>query len=79
MVSVQQVESFPLTPEPRSSRVLLEAKGGSLVLAADRELWVYSVRGALLASFKEHTMPIASICVVGPGLRLEPPARTRRV
>ncbi|KAA8590870.1 hypothetical protein FQN60_001813 [Etheostoma spectabile] len=63
-IQVQQVESFPLTPTTGSSHVLLEAKDSNcLVLAADQQLWVYSLKGALLASFKEHTMPISSMSV----------------
>lgn len=55
-----------MTLNTRSSHVLLEAKDSNcLVLAADQELWVYSLKGALLASFKEHTLPISSMCVVG--------------
>ncbi|XP_071332761.1 F-box/WD repeat-containing protein 12 [Trachinotus anak] len=63
-IQVQQVESSPLTLNTRSSPILLEAKDSNcLVLAADEELWVYSLKGALLASFKEHVMPISSICL----------------
>ncbi|XP_078111482.1 F-box/WD repeat-containing protein 12 [Sander vitreus] len=63
-IQVQQVESFPLTLNTGSSHILLEAKDSNcLVLAAAQELWVYSLKGALLASFKEHTMPISSISV----------------
>ncbi|XP_073325460.1 F-box/WD repeat-containing protein 12 [Pagrus major] len=63
-IQVQQVESFPLTLNTWSSHILLEAKDSNcLVLAADQELWVYSLKGALLASFKEHTLPISSLCV----------------
>uniref|UniRef100_UPI0037E78807 F-box/WD repeat-containing protein 12 n=1 Tax=Semicossyphus pulcher TaxID=241346 RepID=UPI0037E78807 len=62
-IQVQQVESFPLRLN-RSSNILLEAKDSNcLVLAAGQELMVYSLKGALLASFKDHTMPITSICV----------------
>lgn len=65
LIAVQQVESFPLTLSTRSSQILLEAKDSNcLVLAADQELRVYSLKGALLASFKDHTMPISSIYVV---------------
>nr|XP_046253432.1 F-box/WD repeat-containing protein 12 isoform X2 [Scatophagus argus] len=61
-IQVQQVESFPLTI--RSSHILLEAKDSNcLVLAADHELRVYSLKGALLASFKDHMMPVTSMCV----------------
>lgn len=64
LVTVQQVESFTLST--RSSEILLEAKNSNcLVLAADQELLVYSLKGDLLASFKDHSMPIASMCVVG--------------
>ncbi|XP_037334194.2 F-box/WD repeat-containing protein 12 isoform X2 [Pungitius pungitius] len=63
-ILVQQVESFPLTLTSWSPRVLLAAKDSDvLVLAAGLELSVYSLKGALLASFKEHTMPISSMCV----------------
>ncbi|XP_029011252.1 F-box/WD repeat-containing protein 12 [Betta splendens] len=62
-IQVQQVASFPLTLGPWSPRILLQANAGNLVLAAEQELCVYSLQGALLASFREHTMPIASICV----------------
>ncbi|XP_044067958.1 F-box/WD repeat-containing protein 12 [Siniperca chuatsi] len=63
-IQVQQVESFPLTLNTRSSHILLEAKDSNcFVLAANLELWVYSLKGVLLATFKEHTMPISSICV----------------
>lgn len=63
---VQQVESFPLTLNTWSSNILLEAKDSNcLVLASGQELWIYSLKGAQLASFKEHVMPISSICVVG--------------
>ncbi|XP_070824864.1 F-box/WD repeat-containing protein 12 [Chaetodon trifascialis] len=63
-IQVQQVESFSLMLDTSSSNILLEAKDSNcLVLAADRTLWVYSLKGALLASFEEHTMPISSICV----------------
>ncbi|XP_053173768.1 F-box/WD repeat-containing protein 12 [Scomber japonicus] len=63
-IQVQQMESFLLTPDIRSSQILLEAKDSNcIVLAADQQLWVYSLKGALVASFKEHTMPISSISV----------------
>lgn len=63
---VQQVESFPLSlPSTSSNNILLEAKdSNSIVMAADCHLFLYSLKGALLASFKEHTMPITSLCVV---------------
>ncbi|XP_034067087.1 F-box/WD repeat-containing protein 12 [Gymnodraco acuticeps] len=63
-IQVQQVESFPLTLNSRYSKVLLEAADSNcLVLAAGRELYVYSLKGALIANFKEHTMSISSISV----------------
>lgn len=66
LIVVQQVESFPLTLNTGTSQILLEAKDSNcLVLAANQELWVYSLKGDMLANFREHTMPITSICVVG--------------
>ncbi|KAM9855596.1 F-box/WD repeat-containing protein 12 [Aulostomus maculatus] len=63
-IQVQQVESFPLTLNTRSPNILLEAKDSNcIVLVADEHLWVYSLKGALLASFRDHTLPISSICV----------------
>uniref|UniRef100_A0A665VZ97 F-box domain-containing protein n=1 Tax=Echeneis naucrates TaxID=173247 RepID=A0A665VZ97_ECHNA len=63
-IQVQQVESSPLPMNIRSSSILLDAKGSNhLVLAADQELWVCSLKGTVLASFKEHTMPISSMCL----------------
>ncbi|XP_054635290.1 F-box/WD repeat-containing protein 12 isoform X2 [Dunckerocampus dactyliophorus] len=63
-IQVQQVESFPLALNSTSSDILLEAKDSNcIVMAADRHLWVYSLKGVLLASFEEHIMPITSICV----------------
>lgn len=64
LVTVQQVESFPLNTS--SSQILLEAKNSNcLLLAASQELLVYSLKGALLASFNDHTMSISSMCAVG--------------
>ncbi|XP_040008817.1 F-box/WD repeat-containing protein 12 isoform X1 [Xiphias gladius] len=61
-IQVQQVESFPLTLNTRPSNIHLKAKDSNcLVLAADQVLHVYSLKGNLLASFEEHTMPISSI------------------
>ncbi|KAM6924690.1 F-box/WD repeat-containing protein 12 [Xenentodon cancila] len=63
-ILVQQVESFPLALNTQSPQILLEAKNSNcIVLAAGEQLWVYSLKGALLASFKDHTRPISSICV----------------
>lgn len=63
--AVQQVESFALSLSTRSQEILLEAKDSNcLVLAAGQELQVYSLKGALLATFKDHALPISSICVV---------------
>lgn len=63
-VTVQQVESFTLNTS--SAEILLEAKNSNcLVLTADQELLVYSLKGDLLASFRDHTRPISSMCVVG--------------
>lgn len=74
LITVQQVEAFTL--DLSASQILLEAKNSNcLVLAANQELLVYSLKGALLASFKDHTMPISSICVV----RCFPPLSSRPV
>lgn len=63
---VQQVESFALTLNGWPSNILLEAKDSNcLVVAANQQLWVYSLKGAQLASFNEHTLPISSLCLVG--------------
>ncbi|KAM9410562.1 F-box/WD repeat-containing protein 12-like [Pholidichthys leucotaenia] len=63
-ILVQQVESFPLTLDFRSSNIFLEARDSScIVLASGEKLWVYSLKGAKLASFEVHTMPISSVCV----------------
>ncbi|KAK6307741.1 hypothetical protein J4Q44_G00210120 [Coregonus suidteri] len=63
-IQVEQVEKFELVFEGRTSDILLEGKGSStLVIAAHRELKVYTVKGELICSFKDHTEPICSICV----------------
>lgn len=62
-IEVQQVASFDLGVNTRTSDTLLEAKGSTLVVAADKDLQVYSLTGALLASFTDHKEPITSICV----------------
>lgn len=65
--AVQQVDSFALHfLSTRSQEILLEAKDSNcLVLAADQELRVYSLKGVLLASFKDHALPVTSVCAVG--------------
>ncbi|XP_008286458.1 F-box/WD repeat-containing protein 12 [Stegastes partitus] len=61
-ILVQQVKFFNL--ELRHSDILLQAKDSNcIVLAAGEQLWVYSLKGDLLASFKDHTRPISSISV----------------
>lgn len=63
-IQVQQVEFFTLTLDLWRSDILLEAKDSNcIVLAAGEQLWVYSLKGALLATFKDHIMPISSISV----------------
>lgn len=65
LIPAQQVESFSLTHVPFYPEILLEAKSSNcIVLAADKQLWVYSLKGALLTSFSDHIEPISSICVV---------------
>ncbi|XP_038128457.1 F-box/WD repeat-containing protein 12 [Cyprinodon tularosa] len=63
-IQVQQVESFSLDLNHFNSQILLEAKNSNcIVLAGGQQLFVYSLKGVLLASFTDHTMPISSICV----------------
>uniref|UniRef100_A0A1A7WW60 F-box and WD repeat domain containing 12 n=1 Tax=Iconisemion striatum TaxID=60296 RepID=A0A1A7WW60_9TELE len=63
-IQVQQVESFPLMLSAWSPGLHLEAKSSDcMVLAAGEQLWVYSLKGVLLSSFKDHTGPITSISV----------------
>ncbi|KAM9786016.1 F-box/WD repeat-containing protein 12 [Neosynchiropus ocellatus] len=63
-ILVQQVETFPLTITGRSAGIHLAAKdSNSIVLASAKQLLVYSLKGVLLSSFKEHSLPITSICV----------------
>ncbi|KAM6978011.1 F-box/WD repeat-containing protein 12 [Aplochiton taeniatus] len=63
-IQVQQVESFQMALQNRASKVIMEARGGSaLVVALDSSLMIYSLKGSLLASFKDHTEAITSICV----------------
>ncbi|XP_053706229.1 F-box/WD repeat-containing protein 12 isoform X3 [Synchiropus splendidus] len=63
-ILVQQVESFPLSISGSSSGIHLAAKdSNSIVLASGQQLLVYSLKGVLLSSFKDHILPITSICV----------------
>uniref|UniRef100_A0A1A8C180 F-box and WD repeat domain containing 12 n=1 Tax=Nothobranchius kadleci TaxID=1051664 RepID=A0A1A8C180_NOTKA len=63
-IQVQQVESFPLMLSAWSSGLHLAAKSSNcMVLAAGEQLWLYSLKGVLLSSFKDHTGPITSISV----------------
>uniref|UniRef100_A0A673CGL9 F-box domain-containing protein n=1 Tax=Sphaeramia orbicularis TaxID=375764 RepID=A0A673CGL9_9TELE len=63
-IQVQQVASFPLTLSSRDSHVHLAAKDSNcIVLATNHCLQVYSLKGALLGSYTDHTMPISGICV----------------
>lgn len=62
---VQQVESFPLGLTTWHTDVHLQAKGAAtFVVAAGNHLRVYTLKGALLATFEDHAEPIASFCVV---------------
>ncbi|XP_023660725.2 F-box/WD repeat-containing protein 12 [Paramormyrops kingsleyae] len=63
-VEVQQVESFPLGLTNWHTDVHLQARGAAtFVVAAGNHLRVYTLKGALLATFEDHTEPIASFCV----------------
>ncbi|KAB5545994.1 hypothetical protein PHYPO_G00067020 [Pangasianodon hypophthalmus] len=60
----QQVESFRLDLNSRHSDIVLQAKGNNTVLLADgNDLKVYTLKGELISSFKEHLQPITSVCV----------------
>ncbi|KAI1892199.1 hypothetical protein AGOR_G00130860 [Albula goreensis] len=62
-ISVQQVESFQLATS-RGSDVLLQTRGSdTLVVAMANTLRVYTSKGVMLASFEDHTQPIAALCV----------------
>ncbi|XP_010893604.2 F-box/WD repeat-containing protein 12 [Esox lucius] len=63
-VQVEQVEKFEVVFESQSSDILLEGMGsGTLVVVADKELRVYTLKGQLLCSFQDHIKPITSVCV----------------
>ncbi|XP_060793104.1 F-box/WD repeat-containing protein 12 isoform X2 [Neoarius graeffei] len=60
----QQVESFALDLNSWHSDIVLQAKGSGMVLLTDgNDLKVYTLKGELLSSFKEHSQPITSVCV----------------
>ncbi|KAF5888119.1 F-box/WD repeat-containing protein 12, partial [Clarias magur] len=60
----QQVESFRLDLSSWHSDLILQTKGTSMVLIADgTDLKVYTLKGELISSFKEHLQPITSVCV----------------
>ncbi|KAG9269863.1 F-box/WD repeat-containing protein 12 [Astyanax mexicanus] len=60
----QQVESFKLELNQWHSDLILKAKGSNTLLLTDgNDLKVYTLKGALIATFKDHTQPIISLCV----------------
>lgn len=60
----QQVESFKLELNQWHSDIILKAKGNSTILLTDsNDLKVYTIKGALIATFKDHTQPIISLFV----------------
>ncbi|XP_017553743.1 F-box/WD repeat-containing protein 12 [Pygocentrus nattereri] len=60
----QQVESFKLDLSHSHSDMILQAKGNSTILVTDgNDLKVYTLKGALIANFKDHLQPIVSLCV----------------
>ncbi|KAJ8257218.1 hypothetical protein GJAV_G00183180 [Gymnothorax javanicus] len=63
-ILVQQVKTFPLADGGRRPDVLLETQGSdTLMVATGNTLKVYSLKGDLVASFEDHTEPIAALCV----------------
>ncbi|XP_068187082.1 F-box/WD repeat-containing protein 12 isoform X3 [Antennarius striatus] len=63
-IQVQQVESFPVSLEVSPHRMILKASDSNrLVLVVDQELLVFSLKGDLLARFKDHTLRITSVHV----------------
>lgn len=59
----QQVASFQVDLNHRSD-VILQARGSSTVLLADRNhLKVYTIKGELVANFEDHLQPITALCV----------------
>lgn len=64
-VSAREVESFRLNLNTWHSDMVLQAKGSNMVLLTDgNDLNIYTVKGELISSFKEHLQPITSVCVV---------------
>ncbi|KAJ8265900.1 hypothetical protein COCON_G00149990 [Conger conger] len=62
-ILVQQVETFQLAVGTRQPDVLLQTQGSdTLLVATANTLRVYTLKGVLLASFKDHTQPIAALC-----------------
>ncbi|XP_062871802.1 F-box/WD repeat-containing protein 12 isoform X2 [Trichomycterus rosablanca] len=63
-LQAQQVESFQLDLKAPHVHVILQAKGnGTLLLTDANELRVYTIKGAVIASFTDHVLPITSLCV----------------
>lgn len=61
------MESFNLSEIGQHSDILLEAKDSNcFLLASGPQLWVFSVKGSVLARYKEHSMSISSLCLVSP-------------
>ncbi|KAI4885510.1 hypothetical protein NFI96_023599 [Prochilodus magdalenae] len=60
----QQVESFKLDLSHWGSDIILQAKGSGTILVTDgNDLKVFTLKGDLIASFKDHREPIVSFCV----------------
>lgn len=63
-ILVQQVETFQLEFGGWRPDVLLQTQGSdTLVVAVGNRLRVYTLKGVVLASFEDHTQPIAALCV----------------
>ncbi|XP_030625437.1 F-box/WD repeat-containing protein 12 [Chanos chanos] len=64
--NAQPVESFALGLTRSNSDLILHTKGNSTIVVADaNHLKVYTMKGALIATFKDHTLPITSLCMDG--------------
>ncbi|KAG7472876.1 hypothetical protein MATL_G00113740 [Megalops atlanticus] len=63
-ILVEQVETFQLDAGGWYSDVLLQTRGSdTFVIAQANSLRVYTLKGVVLASFEDHTEPIAALCV----------------
>ncbi|XP_069499668.1 F-box/WD repeat-containing protein 12 [Ambystoma mexicanum] len=62
-IIVEQIARFALTRTGASTLYIQGHGAETLLLASGTELYLYSISGSKLASFKDHTEDITSICV----------------